>query len=412
MKVQNRSITSSIYTFVSIFSIVLGMYGVSQTYNTFTLREVLMIFTIFLCILDMRRSGSIVSLSGSSAKVGMFILLIVVSMIGNTMEGNGGFFLRVIRYFVVLIFVFFFAKDYFDPVLGLKLYKYLVVFASLFLLGQVICANSLHYMLKGYISWLPLRSDELAYVNGLKRFYSIFEEPGYYGMFASGYMCIALFSGSFSWVIIFLIAVASLVSTSTTAIVTFVFVVLIYVLYNNKHTKSAFNKATLKLKKHKGAKTLLVILGIAAFAVFYNTEQFQTVLYRLQFTESTNTRFMGYETFASSFSALSIPQQLYGNCMSSYSISGYAALLMSFGIIGTFLLLAVIYRSFRQTNYIGKALIILFLFLNIGNVEFFANASTIIIYFAFVLSMTEQQEITKISKNLSTSVYEKQGADK
>ena len=196
VKVQNRSITSSIYTFVSIFSIVLGMYGVSQTYNTFTLREVLMIFTIFLCILDMRRSGSIVSLSGSSAKVGMFILLIVVSMIGNTMEGNGGFFLRVIRYFVVLIFVFFFAKDYFDPVLGLKLYKYLVVFASLFLLGQVICANSLHYMLKGYISWLPLRSDELAYVNGLKRFYSIFEEPGYYGMFASGYMCIALFSGS------------------------------------------------------------------------------------------------------------------------------------------------------------------------------------------------------------------------
>lgn len=396
MKIRKRSITSSIYTIVSISSVVLSMYGVSQTYHTFTLREVLMILVIFLCILESARSGRIVFRLGNNATIGMFILFVViVSMLGNTLEGNEGFYLRVIRYLVVLIFVFSLAKDYFDPVFGLKLYKYCVVFASLFLLAQVVCANSFNYMLKGYISWLPLRFSGLAYVNGLKRFYSIFEEPGYYGMFASGYLCIALFSDSFSWSTVFLIALASFFSTSTTAIVSFVFVVLIYILYHNKHAKSTLDKVDLKLKKYKGAKTLLVILGIGAFAVFYNTRQFQDVLYRLQYTGSTSDRFMGYQTLASSFSALSIPQLLYGNCMSFYSISGYAALLMSFGIVGTVLLLAAICQSFRQTNNVGKALVVLFLFLNIGNVEFFGNASTIIVYFSFVLSLKAQNAIPR-----------------
>lgn len=392
---------------MSIYSILLGMYGVSRTNNTFTLRETFMILTIFLCILDSRRSGGYVFYFKINVRIGLFILFVMISMYGNTLEGNEGFYFRVIRYFVILIFIFSFAKDYFDPVFGLKLYKYLVIFASLYLLAQVVSANSFNYMLKGYINWLPLRSNELAYVNGLKRFYSIFEEPGYYGMFASGYLCIALFSGSLSWKIAFLIALASFFSTSTTAIVSFVFVVLIYILYHSKHTKNRINKVTMILRKHKRSKMILIILGIVAFVVFFNTEQFQTFLYRLLYTESVNIRFAGYETFSNSFSALSIPQLLYGNCMSYYSISGYAALLSSFGIIGTFLLLAAIFHLFRLTSHIGKALVVLFLFLNIGNVEFLGNASTIIIYFSFVLSLTGQKVIPQISKNLTTVMRER-----
>jgi len=68
---------------------------------------------------------------------------------------------------------------------------------------------------------------------------------------------------------------------------------------------------------------------------------------------------------------------------------------MSFGIVGTVLLLAAICQSFRQTNNVGKALVVLFLFLNIGNVEFFGNASTIIVYFSFVLSLKAQNAIPR-----------------
>lgn len=394
--------TSSIYTIVSILSPVLGMYGISQAYHTFTLREVSMILVILLCILGSIRTGRVVFRLGSNAIMGLFILFVVgVSMFGNALEGNGGFYLRVIRYLLVLVFVFSFARDYFDPVFGLKLYKYLVVFASLFLLAQVICADSFNYVLRGYISWLPLRSSELAYADGLRRFYSIFEEPGYYGAIANGYLCIALFSGSFSWSTVFLIVLASFFSTSTAAIVLCVFVVLIYILYHSKHAKSTFDKADLKLKKYKGAKTLLVILGIAVFAVFYNTRQFQEVLYHVQYSGSTSGRVMGYATLASSFSALSIPQLLYGNCMSSYPVSGYPALLMSFGVIGAVLFLAAIGASFRQTNDVGKALVVLFLFLNIGGVEFFGNASWIIICFSFVLSLTAQKSIPRMTDSSS-----------
>jgi hypothetical protein len=77
--------------------------------------------------------------------------------------------------------------------------------------------------------------------------------------------------------------------------------------------------------------------------------------------------------------------------MDFYSISGYAAMILSFGIIGTFFLMCSIIFYFVKSSKTCRYLILLFLLINIGNVEFFGNASTIIVFWGFILTSNNRR---------------------
>jgi hypothetical protein len=306
------------------------------------------------------------------------------------MLGESGFALRTIRYFVILIYVFCFGSKYFNYEYGLKVYRVVVLFSSFFLLAQVLSANIFGYMLRGYITWLPLRSEELPFVNGLRRFYSIFEEPGYFGMYASGYLCLTLMSGRYKWKEVLLITIAMFLSTSTTSIVCVILVILFYLLDFKKDSLSITRKKNSFIKYIFSNLGLIILLIIIIF-IFTYTSQYETVRYRLYYENSTENRFSGYINFHDQFSQLSLFQKMFGNCMDFYSISGYAAMILSFGIIGTFFLMCSIIFYFVKSSKTCRYLILLFLLINIGNVEFFGNASTIIVFWGFILTSNNRR---------------------
>lgn len=368
-----------LYTTVVILSPVLSVYGVSKSHNTFTIREVFIIITLILCFFCLLCKGRY-RVTKIQLVSFLFVLELGLSFLINTIAGYSGFEFRIIRYAMLFVFTFFMAHVFFDYDYGVKIYRFVTVFASIYVIAQVVSANFFSYALKGYLSFLPIRSQNLIEANFLRRYYSIFEEPGYYGMFASGYLIISLFSKRKEVSIILLVAVASLLTTSTTAIVTLVFTFGVFLFSKTK--KVDFRK----YKWEKKLKLIVVILGVLAAFIFVNSPQYSTVIYRLTKETSTADRFVGYNTFFEDFSSISCMQKLFGNAMQEYSISGYAAIVLAFGIIGTTIILLIMVICFFNTHKIGKLLLLLFMFINIGNVEFLGNASTMLVYFGFILS--------------------------
>ncbi len=373
---------SKFYTIIAIISPLLNMYGVSRSYSTFTLREVALIILILICSIDTIETNKVPFVN---PWILCYLCAIIVSLTANLISYGNGFVLRTIRYFIILVYVFCFGPKYFNYEYGLRVYRKVVLFSALFLLAQVVSANIFGYYLRGYITWLPLRSKELPFVNGLRRFYSIFEEPGYFGMYSSGYLCLTMMSGRYKWEEILLIIIAMFLSTSTTSIACAILVITFYLL-DPKIDIPLTIRPTNSFLKRTFMRLGLIVLVVVSILIFTHTPQYQTVLYRLYYENSTENRFLGYISFDEQFSQLSLFQKVFGNCMDNYSISGYAAMVLSFGIVGTFLLMCSIMTYFVRSSKECKYLILLFLFINISNVEFLGNASTIIVFWGFILA--------------------------
>ena len=380
-----------IYTFVAILAPVLSVYGISRSANTFTFRDLLILVVLYLCILNLIRQRKLITSNVSKATI-VFLFFVTLSFCINAMLGATGFELRTIRYMILIIYIFCFAEKYFDYEYGEKIYKYVVIIASIFVFAQVISSNVFSYPLKGYLSFLPIRSYNLMHSDMLRRFYSIFEEPGYYGMFASGYLVISLFSKKKEILTLLMIALASLLTTSTTSIVTLLFVAGIFLILKDRPTAYEHNN-----RWHWRLKFIIIVVIFISVVIFLNSDQYETVMYRLNYETSTVDRFSGYSEFISIYSNSNVLIKMFGNCLQSYPISGYVAILLAFGVIGSLALLSIIVVSFVKTHYVGKILVLLFLFINIGNVEFMGNASTILVFFGFVLTAPHLSNSTERS---------------
>lgn len=393
-------------TVVAIFAPILNVYGISSSLNTFTFREVFVLIALVLCFLFalLKKDKTI---SAPSVILLFFITMVFFSLLVNLLSGEKGFELRVVRYIAILIFSFGLLPSFFNIQLGFKLYRFVAVVSGLFLICQVISANIFGFELKGYLPFLPTRSSNLLVADGTKRFYSFFEEPGYYGMYTAGYLCISLFDkrfNAFNFKNIFcwgVIAIACLLSTSTTSIVTLLFVVILYFFF---HKDGSF------LSKRSRAvffvKTLVLLTVVVAFFIFSKLPQFQTVINRIEQGDSASARFDGYSSYWKFYTNDSLVF-LFGNCMQDYPIGGMLALFVCFGLFGGLLFLAYLLCVFLRTNKTGKMLIVIFLMLNIANVEFLGNASTIITYFGFVFCyMNKRQRFAPSNSLLLRYGYE------
>lgn len=371
------------YTCTALLAPILNMYGISEKFNTFTIREIAILIMLLFCTIDtIRRKG--LNITRTVLVSAFFIVCLFFSLVINSINGEYGAQLRVIRCILLYCYVFFFAEDYFDYTFGIRLYKMIAIFASLFVLAQVICANFFSYPLKGYFDFLPIRSKDLLEANLLRRYYSIFEEPGYFGMYCSGYILVSLFLGKREYLTIGLIAIAGLLTTATTSIVCIAFVITLYLLFSGKNTQQNKSRGRWRIK------AAIILVAFVAFYVFINSKQFETVVYRLTKETSTQDRFEGYKTSIKTFAEYQLLIKLFGNGMTEYPISGYVAIIMAYGVIGTIGLLWLMTTCFTATNRIGKMLILLFLIINIGNVEFMGNASILLVFFGFILGRREK----------------------
>ena len=378
-------------TIVAILSPLLNMYGLTEQLHTFTYREVFFIIVILLVILTMFAFKTIKTNSNYSLL--LYIFAIIISLSFNIFMDEYSSILRTLRYLLILLFIYSVAQNFFDKELAIKTYKYMVLFAAIFLIFQAISANLFNYELKGYISFLPLRSLDLGQSNGLVRFYSIFEEPGYFGMISSAYLLIVLLENKTNIIEVFIITLASLLSTANTSIVLVVFV----------FTQFAVNKLhiiKIKLSLANIVKSSVVIVVLVTTVIlFIMSPQYETVMSRIDLGISVERRFTGYFDFVSTFSEHNLIQKVVGNSMEVYPIGGYAALILSFGILGASTFAIFLTDIFIKTNIIGKNIIILFLFINIANVEIFGNASTIIIQILFVFTYIQENNYRKVIKH-------------
>lgn len=363
-----KNILVKFYTFTAIASTLLELYGITNALHTFTWRFVFVLMFILFATITAFRTGVCIS-SVTKAFVPVYVI-VVVSLFGNMFLGNEGFELRFIRFFIYLWFSTAFASSYFDGDYAYKIYKVIVWTATVVLLIQVFSANFLGRAFVGHLSFLPLRSNIYKYANYMQRYYSIFEEPGYYGMYVGPYVILQFASKKINVFEIGIIFLALLLSTSTSNLAVLAFLLLIFVIL--------IKNDSIRPMKLFFIKAAIIIAAILAVYLFMQTPQYAFVMKRLENGVSMASRTSGYLDF-SSFMSGNFFNLLFGNAMEAYPISGYATMVITFGFIGSIAYIGALLYLLMKTNKIGKYLVLFFFFINIGNVEFLGNASTLLI---------------------------------
>jgi hypothetical protein len=376
---KENYISSKIYTTIVISSTVLELYGISSAFHTFTWRFALVIiFTIF--AVTMALSKGKVFINREVAAFIPFFISIVLSFMLNVILGSEGFELRFIRFAIYMFFAVFLSEEYFDGDYALKVYRLIVWIATIVLLLQVAFAQIYGRPFPGYLPFLPLRSKIFANttvgVNYINRMYSIFEEPGYYGIFVGPYICICLLTGKIRIVELLFISISLLLSTSTSNIGVLAFLLVSFVIF-----VKSYNMSRVRLYVFKA---MVLIVGLIAIYYFIQSAQYQFVVRRLENGVSLQSRLIGYQSLGEFWNG-NIFDILFGNAMETVAVSGYATMLMTFGVIGSICYLYAYVTWFRYTDRIGKYLLLFFLFINIGNVEFLGNASSMLIVYPFVI---------------------------
>ena len=376
---EEKKISSKIYTTIAISSTILELYGITSSLHTFTWRFALVIlFSLAAIVVAISRRKAIITRE-VLAFVPFFISL-TISFCVNVIVGSEGFELRFIRFAIYMFFAVALSYEYFDGEYALKLYRVIVWVATIVLLLQVAFARMYGRPFPGYLSFLPLRSEIFASTttgaNYVNRMYSIFEEPGYYGIFVGPYVCICLLTGKIKIFELFFIAVSLLLSTSTSNIGVLAFLLITFVIFVKSENMTRSRLVFFKV--------LVLIAGAVAIYYFFQSAQYQFVIRRLENGVSLQSRLYGYQTMDEFWSSNPLIV-LFGNAMETVVVSGYATMLMTFGVIGTICYFYGYLRWFRLTDKIGKYLLLFFLFINIGNVEFLGNASSMLIVYPFVI---------------------------
>ena len=389
-RLSKAVLLTRIYTTIAVSSTLLELYGITYTLHTLTWRFVLVVLFIICAVFnDFARKK--IHISKKSIAFIPFFSCALISLFGNVLMGKVGFELRLLRFLILLAFSAFYAEEYFDGKYGLKVYRVITLTATVVMLTQVVAANFFGVAITGHLN-LPLRSDIYRSANFLLRYYSIFEEPGYYGIYVAPYICIRLNDAKVNFIELGLIMAALLLSTSTSNIAVFVFVIILFV-FTVKNGKMSHLRLF-------GIKATIIFIGGVVGYLFYKSPQFAFVLKRLNDGYSYESRAVGYKSLQNVLLGNAF-NFLFGNSMEAYPVSGYATMIITFGLIGTAFYLLAIFYLFIKTNRIGKMMILSFMFINIGNVEFLGNASSMLIVYPYAIWYA-QKSTTIPLKNLSS----------
>lgn len=370
--ISHNSIIIKIYTFIAILSPLLEMYGITESLHTFTWR---LFFVILFIVIHLFLSLTKQHNYNNSSRIFLpFICLICFAFFFNVLMYPGEYALRFIRFLFLTYFSIFLGQYYFDGDYGFRLYKYVVWIATIVIFIQV----AMSYMgqsFNGQIPGIPLRSHFHLDTDFSVRYYSIFEEPGYFGMYVIPYLCIRFSQNIMNLLEFFIIAIALLLSTSTSNIGVLGFSVVVFIML--------VKPANMNTSKRILMKCSMIIICFIAIYIFLQSDQAEFVMRRLEAGDSADSRLEGYNDYNGRRAVDSAFQLFFGNSLENYPISGYATLFICFGLIGGVVYLFSILLLFIKTSLTGKLIILSFLFVNIGNVEFLGNASSMLIVFPY-----------------------------
>lgn len=301
------------------------------------------------------------------------IIHMLATLLLRNISDTNDFIGSTLRYLIYFFAILLGAKNYFDVEYAIKLYKYVCIISTAFLILQTIVVALFGYYIKGYldISFLPiLRSDLYGFGTNVSQYAifrprSLFGEPAHYGTYICGYLAISLFrNGKKELPVQLFLSFGALLSMSSTAILMTIGIWMIYVFFNFPR----------KVSHH----TLLVALFIPiVFSIIISTTYFQNFIYRLFATNNAENRFGGYGYILKYFGGKVAPLLFgFGNGGLQFDgvyLAGYGRLLVYYGLVGVCIFAANMIWVFYKRKKWQRILLIVLLVLQIGTECFFGN---------------------------------------
>lgn len=384
-------LSSRFITLIAVLSPILAMYGTGIA--TITILDVAILLSFIVAPLS---SGihEFMLVRGQQRIILLLIALVIFNFFITIGTGGAdsdvGVLLRTMRYILYLAFSMLLLKDkYFDVRFAIRVYGYVSLFASMYLIVQFILLYGFNYSLQGYLSFLPIMREELEtfssglFASSYSRPRSIFAEPSQLGLYTAGYLGIIYFckikeNNKYSkWVIM----LAMLMSASSTAEISLAILIVSYIAKQIKEKK--FTGLILPIALATGA---IVITSLGGFL----NDRLILTIQRLP--SSFLNRVNGFYEFAERSSSFSIINLLFGIGMNTDSMtvwySGVAKILLYFGSVGMLVFLIVVICGFMQKNSSSRKYFCFFLILSIFSEMLMSN--WLILYLPFVMRNIEE----------------------
>lgn len=348
------------FTFLMIYAPLLFMY--SSGIKGLTLLDIsLLIFNIFFIL-----NGVIKKKIKLKPIVYLSPLIIYLSFWVLISLNSQDTLMRALRYLFYISQIYLYFNTYFEYSLGIKLYRNMSIFASLYLYIQVIIRKFYNFYLPGVIPGIPLMEEELRAYSA-QRPMSFFEEPSHFAIYILGYITILLFEKKKMTLKNFWIV--SILSVSIFLSSSFLGIIVLFILILIKIIQSIIENIVKRKVNIKYIVIFLICILIGTLSL-KNTKAFEYLSNVEVLLKQASGRFEGYYHYANLKS--DIIQKIFGRGMigmpDGLYYPSYILIIYYFGYIGLALFLFVILFNFRIKKFDKfSALIICLLGLGIGS---------------------------------------------
>lgn len=378
MKINSRKL----FSFAVAAFMPLAVY--SSGISTLSIGDIVLLAAFFMGVVTLIRNRR-------RAKICAPIILFLIYLGLNAFFANetGAEWLRTIRFFFYLLEVCLFARSLFDFEYALKVYKYISIFATAFLIVQFLLYTLFRYYLPGYLPFLTVTRDDLvafstkiySTTRTAQRMRSIFQEPSHYASYISGCIAMLLLNKEDKYIkhCVFL-TVGIAISASATGIIITSACWIIYFIKRNENGISP-------------KKILLFFAMLLAAAIFISrSDSFRIVLDRNTKSLFEMNRFSGYVEVWSLFKG-DIISILFGTGMNLYGdyLAGWSRMMYYFGIIGILIYLVPIILYCRRSTDSLKTLAFLYV-MGLGTSILLGGSSMLLLCYAISFRELNRQE--------------------
>lgn len=365
-----RTSKSHFFTTMLLLSPVVGLYSISTT--VLNLAD-LVVFLALLFVLTRSIIENKIRICNELLPYYLYIILhLLFSLILCRFNDHVDFLGSTMRYLLILTSLIFFVKQYFDVEYGLKIYKYICIFSTVFLIIQTVVCVFFNYYIQGFleISFLPIHREDLydfgedLSVYEIFRPRSIFSEPAAYAGFVIGYLAISLFKiGKKELPVQLFLSLGLLLSMSSTGILLMIGTWIMFF--------------AIKFSLVVSRRYILTMLCIP-FVLFMilQSEFFQNFLYRFLYTRSTQDRFQGYEWIMQYFKEKPFLFLIgVGNGGIQYDdifLADYGRLIFYYGLVGVVIFAFSMVLLYLKSEKWQKMVLIVLGVLQTGGGSFFS----------------------------------------
>lgn len=308
-------------------------------------------------------------------------------LINNDYSNMANIFIRTTRLSFYLIIVVFVSRKYFDFEIAVSTVKKVSVLGTIFITIQYLLFYGFNYILRGFVSFIPLYTLDYGTQNYALRYSQIYRptsfflEPAWFSYYAIVGLIIALFSknelGKRDLSLAIIITIGIVLSTSAQGLflALLVWFVWTYKIVSNKIT----------LKKIMFFMMMLFIVPILLIQIS-QIDLVQSTIVRLTNTSEASAfeaRFGGFKIINEIPLSLRIIGLGFGNVPDNTWLSSAAYMIYGGGFLGFIITTSLFMKSyFKSTNIISRLCTIVFYILFFGSAIF--NNYMLVFYFSFI----------------------------